>query len=309
MKVNNPSFSEKAKQFFALSRGYHAVLDIAAAAFCAILWLGGLPSLRVILVGGLTALSGYLSIYALNDIVGLRADKEKISLGKAASGYAVEATDYHHPMAKGLLNERAGLAWMIFWFLGAMIGAFFLNPIIILIFIFGGIAEYIYCRLLKVTSLRFILSGFVKACGPIAAVFAVDPSPSIGVLLLFFWIFLWEIGGQNIPADWNDREEDLHLGAITIPIRFSPQKTSSIILISLIFTVMLSCFLPLITSLDLGYVYMIGNLGIGYCLLLQPAIRLYKTNDGSYAARLFDKASYYPLALLILILICLIPAG
>ncbi len=301
IKSSSLRFSKKLKLFFALSRIYHVILDIAAPAFCTILWLGELPSPRVIIIGTLTALSGYLSIYSLNDIIGLQADKEKFSLGKAASGYSVEATDYHHPLARGLLSYYAGLAWMIFWSLGAIIGAYSLNPMIILIFIIGGILEFIYCRLLKVTHWRFILSGFVKTCGPMAAVFAVDSFPSSKLLLLFFWVFLWEIGGQNIPADWNDRKEDLRLGAKTIAIRFSLQKTSLIILISLIFTILLSCLLPLLTPLNLSYIYIIGNLGIGYYLLLRPAINFYKINDGSYATRLFDRASYYPLALLILI--------
>jgi hypothetical protein len=42
-----------------------------------------------------------------------------------------------------------------------------------------------------------------------AAVFAVSPHPSRGfVLLLFLRLFCWEIGGQNVPADWHDLEED-----------------------------------------------------------------------------------------------------
>ena len=64
------------------------------------------------------------------------------------------------------------------------------------------------------------MSGAVKTAGGLAAVFAVDPHPSPAFLvLLFLWLFFWEIGGQNIPNDWIDMEEDRMVQAKTIPVR------------------------------------------------------------------------------------------
>ena len=60
--------------------------------------------------------------------------------------------------------------------------------------------------------LRAVVSGMVKTMGPIAAVFAVDPQPSFAFLtVLFLWLFFWEIGGQNIPNDVSDLDEDISL--------------------------------------------------------------------------------------------------
>jgi len=59
-----------------------------------------------------------------------------------------------------------------------------LNPFIILILLVGCIFEIAYCKLLKVTHWRILLSGVVKACGPVAAVFAVDSNPRLDFLLL-----------------------------------------------------------------------------------------------------------------------------
>ena len=59
----------------------------------------------------------------------------------------------------------------------------------------------------------------------------MSPHPSRGlVLLLFLWLFCWEIGGQNIPADWHDLEEDQRLGAQTIPVRYGPEGAGAIVL-------------------------------------------------------------------------------
>ena len=66
--------------------------------------------------------------------------------------------------------------------------------------------------------------GLASLAGAIAAIFAVDPSPSTAfVVVLFLWLFFWEIGGQNVPHDWADIEEDRRLDTQTrcpkFPIR------------------------------------------------------------------------------------------
>jgi len=61
----------------------------------------------------------------------------------------------------------------------------------------------------------------------------------------------------------------------------------------------------LISPLNLGVPYVVAVLLLGGYFLLDPAIRLYKTQESRFAAKLFDRASYYPLALLSLIMIFL----
>jgi 4-hydroxybenzoate polyprenyltransferase len=122
------------------------------------------------------------------------------------------------------------------------------------------------------------------------------------VLLLFLWLFCWEIGGQNVPADWHDLEEDQRLGAQTIPVRYGPAGAGAIILWSLALSVALSALLLLIAPLRFSPLLTTLALAAGGYLLLLPAYRLYRTQDPALAAALFNRASAYPLAMLSLAL-------
>ena len=154
-----------------------------------------------------------------------------------------------------------------------------------------------YCLLLKVTYLRTLISGLVKSSGPVAAVLVIDPSPTPAMLLLLFaWVFFWEIGGQNIPSDWNDTAEDERVNAKTIPICFGCEKAGLAIMGALALSVIASVFLPVISPARLGWRYAVISLLLGYGLLLRPAVRLLLSKEGRQAARLFDMASLYPLA-------------
>ena len=294
------------KRFFALSRTTHGILDLATPAFCALLWLGGFPQLTVILLSLFTAFAGYTAVYALNDLVGVKDDREKFADNGINPGYSVEASEQRYPLARNLLSLKNGWLWAGTWFILALIGSYLLNPVIVFILLTAAILEIIYCLLLKVTYLRTLVSGVVKTSGPIAAVFVVDSNPSpYFLLLLFIWLFLWEIGGQNIPADWNDTVEDRRVNAKTIPIRFGVEKVGFIVMAGLTLTVIASGFLPLISPANLGLPYILTSLLVGYVFLLKPGFQLYKFKEGRYAARLFDKASHYPLAQLVLITIFL----
>ena len=276
---------------------------MAAPGFAAMLWLGDFPPWQTILLSIFTAFAAYTATYTLNDLVGITVDREKFSEGGIKEGYSVEASEMRYPLAQNVLSYRSGALWFGLWFAVAMIGAWFLNPVIVIILVAAIILEVIYCLLLKVTYWRTLVSGLVKSSGPIAAVFVVDSSPEPGLLLMVFaWMFFWEIGGQNIPADWNDTVEDRRVGAKTIPIHFGFRKAGVIVLIMLGFAVVTSLFLPLISPLQLGLPYLITSALAGFFLLLQPAYQLLQhQKEGRLAARLFDKASFYPLTQLAII--------
>ncbi|MGE5642243.1 MAG: UbiA family prenyltransferase [Byssovorax cruenta] len=295
------------KRFFALSRTSHGVLDLATPAFCALLWGGRFPDWNVIVLSVFTAFAAYTAIYALNDLIGMAMDREKFSKSALNTGYSVEASELRYPLARNILSFKSGLLWIGFWLTLALVGSYLLNPIIVFILLAATILEIIYCLLLKVTYLRTLVSGLVKASGPIAAVFVVDPHPSLtSLLILLTWVFFWEIGGQNVPADWNDTAEDIGINAKTIPIHFGPERAALIVLAALTITVIASVFLPLISPAPLGVPYILASLIIGFALLLQPSFQLKKNKDGRYAAKLFDKASYYPVAQFALIAVILV---
>lgn len=289
-------------RFFALSRTTHGVLDIAMPGFAALLWLGAFPQWTTTLLAVVTAFAGYTAIYALNDLVAIKDDREKFAGGRLNEGYSVEASAMRYPLAQNILSPKQGWAWFAFWYLVTLVGAYILNPVIVFIVLASAVLEVIYCRLLKVTYWRTLISGLVKSAGPVSAVFVVQPNPHLPhLVLMLIWLMLWEIGGQNIPADWNDVEEDRRVGAKTIPLTFGPKIAGGIVIVTLTLVTLISLFLPVISPKPLGWPYLLASGLAGLYLLILPGIELYRKRESRQAARLFDRASYYPLAQLIII--------
>lgn len=296
------------KLFLALSRTPHGILDMATPGLAALLWYGAIPPLSIILLGFITAFAGYTAVYALNDLVDYRVDKKRFD-----AGLIPEATDdldsifIRHPMAHGLLSFKQALFWAIAWALPAMAGAFILNPFCVVIFLAAALLEAVYCLLWQSSTLKILVSGAVKTSGGVAAVFAVDPNPSIlFVILLFLWLFFWEIGGQNLPNDWADLEEDRQLQATTIPVCFGPDWANSIIFSALILAVVLNGVLLIFSRAGADFFSVIASFYAGFYLLLLPAYRLLKTKGRQEALALFNRASYYPFTLLLVVLITIL---
>ncbi|MFH2220497.1 MAG: UbiA family prenyltransferase [Pseudomonadota bacterium] len=294
--------------FWALSRTPHGLLDMATPALGALLWLGRFPAFEVIVLGLLTAFAGYTAAYALNDVIDYRVDREKIRLyGDLDTACDLDAVMVRHPMAQGCLSFHEGVLWTAAWSTVAILGAYILNPVCVVIFVTGCILEAVYCLLLKVTHLRTLVSGGVKTAGAIAGVFAVDPNPSpVFLLILFFWLFSWEIGGQNVPNDLTDIEEDRRLCARTVPVRLGTAGASAIILGSLIVSAMLSLVVFHFSPIAFAFPFMVACAATGLCFFVLPAALLYTTGQPRYAMALFNMASYYPPAILVIVAVKLV---
>lgn len=298
--------------FFALSRTPHGVLDLATPAVAALLWLGAFPPLATTLLGLMTAFAGYTAVYALNDLVDVANDRAQLAANperdEKQGGY-IDAVGAHHPVALGLLSLPAAITWFLLWSLVAMVGAYLLNPVCLALFLAGAGLEVIYCLLLRISHLRTYVSGVVKTVGGIAAVFAVDPNPSPWFLLaLWAWLFCWEIGGQNVPADWHDLNEDSSTGARTMLVVYGPRRASLIILLSLSLAVVLNLVVLAVAPLRVPWSLSVAAWVAGLYLLLLPAWSLWRSQAGPGATRLFNRASYYPLSMLLLVLLSLLAA-
>lgn len=295
------------KLFGALSRTPHGILDMTTPVFGACLWLGGLPDIGVILLGIITVFSGYTAVYALNDVVGYRVDRRSMrevgTLGKDRSN-DLDSALVAHPMAQGLLSFSEGILWTLFWSVLAITGAYLLNPVCALIFLAGCLLEAVYCLLLKVSPLRTVVAGVVKTLGTMAAVYAVDPSPApLFVASLFLVLFLWEIGGQNIPNDCTDVEGDIRQGARTLTISLGVRGSAALMIVTLALAVPLT-FLPLYLSpFHFGPPATFAVLFMGGWLLLLPACRFQSRLGKEEAMSLFNRASYYPLFLFALVMV------
>ncbi len=303
-------FKNRLNLFWALSRTPHGIIDMTTPCMAALLWLGDFPSLRVIAVGLVTVFAGYTSVYALNDVIGYRSDRAKLQAGGfagAAHASDIDALMIRHPMAQGLITLPAGIAWALGWGIVAAIGAFWLNPACLIIFGAGCLLEAVYCLLWRVSPYRALVSGAVKSAGAIAAVFAVDPAPAFPFLTsLFLVIFFWEIGGQNAPNDWTDIEEDQQFGARTIPVAFGLKRTRDIILGSLLLAVVANLGMFLLSQTAFGPLFYLLSLAAGVYLLIWPAWVLYDSEQKVDAMRLFNRASYFPLALFAIVVLRLL---
>ncbi len=151
------------KLFFALSRTPHGLLDMCTPAFGALLWLGRFPPVQTVIIGIITTFAGYTAVYALNDVIDYKADREKASMGGFSnSGNDLDSMIVRHPMAQGLLSFKEGLFWALSWALLALIGAYILNPVCVLIFLSGCALEALYCMLWRVSPFCPLVSCAVK---------------------------------------------------------------------------------------------------------------------------------------------------
>ena len=299
--------------FLALSRTPHGVLDMTAPCFAACLWLGGLPPLPVILIGLVTVFAGYTAVYALNDVIDYRVDREKLrqeNYEERTGAQDIDAALVRHPMAQGLLRFREGLTWSAAWAVVALAGAYLLNPVCAWIFLSGCLLEAVYCLLLRVSPLRTVVNGVVKTLGSVAAVFAVDPNPSaVFVATLFFMLFFWEIGGQNIPNDSSDIEEDIRLGAKTVPVRFGLDFSAFAVTVTLGAALLLTLVLFSLSQARFGIFYPLAVLCLGARLLILPAAGFQRHPTPERAMALFNTASWYPPALFCLMVLRLLLRG
>ena len=298
---------EQLKLFLALSRTPHGLLDMATPAFAVLLYLGGFPSLRVVIIGLMTAFAGYTAVYALNDIIDFRTDMAKGGESALTAESYLDSLMVRHPMAQGLLTYREGILWAVGWSLIALVGAYLLNPMCVVIFLLGAALETIYCLLWHVSPWRSVVSGFVKNSGPVAAVLAVDPHPSLlYMIILFLGLFFWEIGGQNIPADWSDIELDRQFKAKTIPVQLGAEKAAFLALAALSISLLLISFLFMLNFPEWKWTACVLALATGIYLLLIPVVKLLMTRDREQAMALFNRASYFPLALLCVTLVMMV---
>jgi 4-hydroxybenzoate polyprenyltransferase len=288
--------------FFGLSRTPHAVLDMATPAMAALLWLGQIPPVSIIVVGLITAFAGYTAVYALNDIVDYKVDRERLAL-RDESDYVFDVDNItaRHPLAQGVLPFPWGLSWLIFWAIVATAGASWLNPVCALIFLVSASLETVYCRLLKITHFKIIPSAIVKASGGLAGVYAVDPHPSLGfVAVLLLWLATWEIGGQNIANDIMDMDDDAKVGArTTSTVKGIPESVFRIVS-ALSMAAFAGVAIYFLAGKGVGILYPLGAAALGWLLLMEPARNLYYNPGPGTAAMLFNRASYAPVSFLLL---------
>ncbi|MFH0821236.1 MAG: UbiA family prenyltransferase [Pseudomonadota bacterium] len=290
------------KLYLGLSRTTHGVLDLATPALAALLWLGGFPPLFTIALGLVTAFAGYTAVYALNDLIDYRVDKERLAKKDDSTAiFHIDEIFIPHPIAQGALPFNKGLLWFAGWAATALVGAYLLNPVCALLFVVSAAMEGLYCRLLQITHFKIIPSIIVKATGGLAGVLAVDPHPSSGFLaVLFIWIAAWETGGQNVPNDIVDREDDKRVSAKTTATVLDSPDVLFILITAVGIAFASGIGIYWAAGQGIGMLYPIGAACLGWFLLLDPARAVYRDPAPAAAASLFNRAGYMPPLFLVL---------
>jgi len=276
----------------------------------ALLWLGHFPPAAVIVVGIITAFAGYTAVYALNDLVDYRVDRERFSLKQAGEASSrLDEMLMRHPLAQGALSFESGLIWFLAGAAVAHVDAWWLNPFCAVLFLISAGLETLYCKLFRITHFRVIPSAIVKATGGLAGLYAVDPNPSYGfVAVLFLWLAAWEIGGQNIPNDIVDMEDDRLVSArTTLTVKGVPESVFWMIAFA-----SMAAFggvaIYWLAGPGISAAYSYAAAYIGWGLLIKPAREVYRNPGPTTAAALFNSASYLPPAMLVLVVISILLA-
>jgi 4-hydroxybenzoate polyprenyltransferase len=197
--------------------------------------------------------------------------------------------------------------WTTLWGLIALVGASLLNPVCAAIFIVAAVLEMIYCKFYGFSQWKIIVAATVKNLGSLAAIYAVNPDPPLQfMVIIFIWIALWEVGGQNIPNDLVDMGEDRRLGGKTIPVVYGPNLSILVILITLIASFILGLGLIFFSPLAAKGVYLVGAIISGVLFLLLPLKRFLAERDTSKAINLFNRASLYPVGILVTTVFCIL---
>jgi 4-hydroxybenzoate polyprenyltransferase len=296
---------EKVRGFFGLSRMTHSILDIAHPAIGAVLVLGGFPRPSTAIIGLLAAFAGFTAVFGLNDVMDCGVDCEKMAKDSGSRKcFDIDSVGYRHPIAQGSMAFKSALAWVVFWGLCALSLAFVLNPVCAALMVTAVGLEMGYCRLLRVTHWKALLSGLMVAVGGLAGVYAVAGAPPLGLVFLFvLWAFAWEVGCRNIPNDWSDLDEDINLRIRTIPVRYGRRVSSWISFVLLCLTVASSLLFPLVVPVRYPIAYTAGALAAGAVLLVIPAVLWVRSQATESAMYLFNRACFYPLTVFALVVV------
>ena len=299
MSVQSSVKPEQLKLFLALSRTPHLLIDLATPMAAALLCIGRFPPISTIILGLITVFAGYASIYALNDVTDYELDRKRMGeLPREQACFDLDCIFVRHPLAQGLITLARGMVWTTLWGLIALIGASLLNPVCAAIFVVAAVLEMIYCKFYGFSQWKIIVAATVKNLGSLAAIYAVNPDPPLQfMVIIFIWIGLWEVGGQNIPNDLVDMGEDRRLGGKTIPVVYGPNLSVLVILITLIAGFVLGLGLIFLSPLAFKGGYIVGAFIAGLLFLLIPLKRFLAEKDTTKAINLFNQASLYPVGI------------
>ncbi|MET2716984.1 UbiA family prenyltransferase [Streptomyces harbinensis] len=297
---------DRVRALYGFSRGTQATLSVAQPLIGALIAVDG-PALDRLAVALVAAFAGYFALFAANDLLDARLDRRRFAHLRPYQRFDIDSAGIRHPLAQGRLSYRAGLAWVVTLSLLALVLAARLHWLCAALFVTAALLQVGYCLLATVTPHKFWLTGLSVGLGGCAGWFAVAP-PEGGVdwprLLLFFcWLAAWEIGGRNLVNDWADVEEDVHLGVRTVPVVRGPRAAGRLVYVFLVFTFVAGVVLMIAGWTSFRAIGVVGTLLAGGWALLMPGLALRRDPRPETALTVFNRASLYPVLVLVVLLL------
>ncbi len=300
----------KMKAVFASSRPIQAILSIAQPGFAALVALKQFPDLITLAIAIPAAAAGFFAVFALNDFWDIDVDRARFSNLRTLEGFDIDTFIVRHPYAQGIISFKQQIAWIAFNFVVASFLAYLLNPISMYLFWISVALETMYCKLKKITYLKFLATGAMVACGALAGYFAVISSTQVrwGVVgSLFLLFFAWEIGGRNIVNDFSDIEEDQLLGIKTLPsvkgLKHASWVTCLFSLLTIIANLMVAYYA------GLGWIYATVSTIAGLWFMFIPQFKLTRVPSLKQALNAFNKGSVYPFVISAILIVFLYVPG
>ncbi len=281
------------------SRFLQATLSVAQPFCAALVALQGFPTPDRLLLGLSAAWAGFLAVFALNDFLDEGLDRRRFAHLRGYDDFDIDSAMVRHPLAQGQLTRTLGVLWIGGLGLYALVAAYLLQPRAAFLFLLAALLEVAYCKLARITPLKTVPSGAMVGVGALAGWAAMSAAVRpLEMGLLFLWMFAWEIGGRNIVNDFADVEEDARLGVRTVPLVYGPRAAARLVFVCLLCTVLAAAGLGLAAGLHpLSYLLPSGLAGV--YLLVWPGIRLLRQPTPQQSLALFNRASFYPPAVLV----------
>ena len=284
------------KSLLGMSRAPVAIFVVAHAGLAAILAKGEMPETRIIIIGIFACLTGTAALISLNDLLDVELDRKRMAYANVDSSLDLGSLFIHHPVAKGVIGMRLGIAWSTVLSLISLYLISLIRADLWPIFIAIAVCVVLYSKLSQVTFLKFLAVAMAVTLGALAGWFAVGGVVNRAFIIFAVWTFVWEIGGRNIPNDFNDIEEDRPLGTKTIPVVFGPERAAQAVFTMLVLTFFLSIAMVGTTGFSVYFKVAVPLLGI--YLLLFPGMMLLLDARPEVSVKLYNRSAFYPLVLL-----------
>ncbi len=312
-KVGSPKplsggrISEVIRALLGMSRAIVAVFVVAHAGLAAIFATGSLPDIRIIVIGVFACFTGTGALIGLNDLLDINLDRRRAAEEEERGELDLGSLFIHHPVARGVISVTTGVIWVTLLSVVSIALIYVLKPSLWPLFIAIAISVSLYSLMGAFTYWKFLAVATAVTLGALSGWMVVAEPNATTFVLFGVWTFLWEIGGRNVPNDFNDVEEDAALGVKTIPVILGRVAAGKIVFITLTASVFVS--IPLMVLLELPMLFIASALAVAVYVLLIPGFQLMRDPRPETSRILYNKSAIYPLILLLLLMVNLLIVG